>query len=980
MMEIKNEKQHATETQTKKHNNTTPTTLIKGKGVTTRTGHKENNTAKTNNDNNNATTTTNDNTNNTPTTTTNAPSNNATTTNTNPKNTTTTTKQTTKTNTATTANDTTTTKTTTTTNNKNNTKTTNNNAATTAKNNSNNNNDNNTTKTVNNNTASNTTTKDTTAGKTQNNNAATATNNTTNNATTADNNTNTNNNAATADNNTTNNATKADNNTNNNAKKADKNTTRNNAATATNTTNNATKADNNTSTNATTANENTNNAATADNTNTNATTANKSTIKNNTETTANTTNSNATATSSIPTYAAVTRSTQAMHDQIRRSNVITRSKHKTDDRITQLIEPPTTPETSEPTPPTQPDTWKKLQSIPHKPIPSSTKFASGVDWSNEDLEIALRCIEHETDVPYVNPLFLPTATTTPIRAIKWLKTAHRTHQLLIPLWVRHHWLLCYLTEDNIDFIDSAEGVLKQSEMGDIAAFITSELDGHKRKVRMMATPQQPRQSNECGLHVVLNSILASQGYFMPKNIGHNNRTISYDPILPTVEHFTDKDITLPQLLKKIIHQLVITNIPLITHEDVRKKLDNLADRHCKHFKVGWIGHNDGDPMFLEWTGTLVKKERRSWRVNYEENEGSAIVPYKEIQYLFITPLLDDMLTDLNHLNTPAPFKAMPLDGALITCKEILQAFETCPKTTTIPEEMEWTLAKTTRSKHRLMLESFKEIPLHLQHLPVCQAVIKFLTIRKKQRNWMASTMLTKTASAQGALRLAPLYLEGAPSITMKNSLYWSMAMRSLQTSTIAEIPHQPKAAIQANIDPIINETTGVARVIELSWLAAGRVGDILKLECSDVALTNDATALNIRFRRGKTASKNQYVITVPAPSPQMLEWIRTQSETKKNLLFPSLQTAQITTRLRVEDKELESRSLRRGRLQQLSKAGAEDAELLLLSRHAGIPMLRRYLSFGVDSGENTRLVERTNRLLEKEEAIEEESDEDEQLL
>ena len=76
-----------------------------------------------------------------------------------------------------------------------------------------------------------------------------------------------------------------------------------------------------------------------------------------------------------------------------------------------------------------------------------------------------------------------------------------------------------------------------------------------------------------------------------------------------------------------------------------------------------------------------------------------------------------------------------------------------------------------------------------------------------------------------------------------------------------------------------------------------------------------------------------------------------------------METSKVTTRLRKEHKLLESRSLRRGRLQQLSKAGATDTELLFWSRHTGIPMLRRYLSFGTDSGENKNMVQRTNELM-----------------
>ena len=109
-----------------------------------------------------------------------------------------------------------------------------------------------------------------------------------------------------------------------------------------------------------------------------------------------------------------------------------------------------------------------------------------------------------------------------------------------------------------------------------------------------------------------------------------------------------------------------------------------------------------------------------------------------------------------------------------------------------------------------------------------------------------------------------------------------------------------------------------------------------------------------------------------------------------------MDTSKITKRLRLEHKLLESRSLRRGRLQQLSKAGATDTELLFWSRHAGIPMLRRYLSFGTDSGENKNIVKRTQELMkaskeetrnqeeetsqETEEMEEEETEEEEENL
>jgi hypothetical protein len=550
--------------------------------------------------------------------------------------------------------------------------------------------------------------------------------------------------------------------------------------------------------------------------------------------------------------------------------------------------------------------------------------------------------------------------------------------------------LAVVTQKHIDFMDSAAGIVKAMEMQDIGAFISEELDNQHRKVRVMAVPQQPPHSNECGLHVALNAVLAAHNFVQVKRPLHQQRVVSYDSLMTYVGMYVEGSIPTSRLLKAIWGQLAINAIPLMTHEDVREQLDAFAARDIRNFKVGWIGYPDSGPTMLEWSGTLRKKERRSWRVAFAENEGTSLVPYKELAYLYLEPdtheLYDDLTGDQQeksgayekYLNCGTPFKVSPLDGDNTTYEELKTSFKEL-KDQEWPMEMEFSLAKTTRKKHRQMLRHIlEEIPQRLHRLPITQAVMKWLAIQQQQRGWRNSTTLTKAATAQGALRLAPLYFQNAPTIIIKGSLYWNLAMRHLQTAVTAELPNQPKAASQSQVDPIVKQTTPVSRVIEIAWLAAGRVGDVLQLETVDLAMTNEHKAMNIRFRRGKTASKNQYVITVPSPSGAMIAYLEEAQQTGRRFLFPSITTTEVTAALRTQDPLLESRSLRRGRLQQLSKAGAEDAELLLLSRHSSTAMLRRYLSFGEDSGENQRLVTRTQQLLGPT-VTEEEEDEEKPL-
>lgn len=398
---------------------------------------------------------------------------------------------------------------------------------------------------------------------------------------------------------------------------------------------------------------------TRNNNNTNATTAIKSTTSNTkTEDTCNkqavkgkgiSTRAQHTASTTIPTitteqptptptpeststpqqhdtsYAAVLRSTDAMV----RKRMTTRTRHLEDERVAQLNEPPfpskqdEAPMNDNEASTSSKERWERICQIPHKPIPSSKKFASGADWSNLDLEYFFTTLKRDTGITFVDPLSLPTATTN--RATTWLREASTGDSMFIPLWVRHHWLLAFLTETSIMICDSAEGVIKQSEIKDVAAFISQELDGKSRKVVPMATPQQPPQSNECGLHVALNATLLAHSYLAPKRVAHKTRVISYDKALTkVVEMYTESVTSLKTLTDNLLKEISTTDTPLLTHDDVRSKLDEMAAKDCKNFKIGWIAYPaDAKPTYLEWNGTLIKKERRSWRASFMENESSA---------------------------------------------------------------------------------------------------------------------------------------------------------------------------------------------------------------------------------------------------------------------------------------------------------------------------------------------------------------------
>ena len=75
--------------------------------------------------------------------------------------------------------------------------------------------------------------------------------------------------------------------------------------------------------------------------------------------------------------------------------------------------------------------------------------------------------------------------------------------------------------------------------------------------------------------------------------------------------YTENTTSLQALTDNLLKHIATTDTPLLTHDDVRDKLDDLAARDCTNFKIGWIAYpTDSKPTYLEWNGTLLKKRTK----------------------------------------------------------------------------------------------------------------------------------------------------------------------------------------------------------------------------------------------------------------------------------------------------------------------------------------------------------------------------------
>jgi len=279
------------------------------------------------------------------------------------------------------------------------------------------------------------------------------------------------------------------------------------------------------------------------------------------------------------------------------------------------------------------------------------------------------------------------------------------------------------------------------------------------------------------------------------------------------------------------------------------------------------------------------------------------------------------------------------------------------------------LAASTAQAHKRILRQLQALPKALQDLPLDKALTNHFSAQKNAKKLKWSTLVTKMATAHGALRLLPVYTTNKSSVMMKDSVIWMQAMKGAAKECKQEVPNQAAAANWDMVTSAMDKEPMQIRKLALllTWLTCGRGGDVLKLEPNCVEVQE--TGLMVHFRRGKTVkTRGAYSIFTPMPpdlyKDMFVKHLEACMKEKKRWLFEGVQGSHIKEALRRANPKLEQRSLRRGAIQTLAATNLSDEELLKYSGHTNVQMLRRYLNFGKLSGEGKRLQAQGQALLQ----------------
>ncbi len=590
------------------------------------------------------------------------------------------------------------------------------------------------------------------------------------------------------------------------------------------------------------------------------------------------------------------------------------------------------------------------------PLPDSETWTAKGEWSNVDIDSVVAMWKSvDPSVTVLPAKFIVDAQKNPYMATDLIQEAQRGSTggiIQFVLWIRHHWVIATIRDDAFEFCDSAPGIVQDNDIRSIADFIGLALN-KSLQIITMRTPCQPKHSVECGAHSVVNLMMSHANYFWPREAADKTiNRVSYHELHDTLQLFTEGELRLDYVKTRILQVIGEARCPLLTHSRLLAIADNWTHGNIK---LRWMGAT----KVQTWVGSLIKRKTTHWQIKFEEDDGVGILPNKNVCYLTAEPTLEPEIEDLRHthgdllcLNFEPPPSTARVEGDSMKMSKLKELLQGDPKVPSNELFMK-AYAPTTRKHQRQILTWLKGAPNSLNNLPCSIGIPQLIMTTKQQRRWRCSTTLTKMASIQGTLKILPFYHPTAPSIILGTSMHWRTAMRGAQIAANGEAPHQAKPATSEEIYKtldLVKEDVQLHAAIEIAWLTAGRIGDIIILQPEHICEVREDVMM-VKFMTGKTARNGHYSIAIPMPGERTKQYLLT---CRTPSLFPTVRQDGIKDSLRRIDTRLECRSIRRGRLQELSRGGMSDSGLLHISRHAEIAMLRRYLDFGLSSGENIK--------------------------
>eukprot|EP00744_Colponema_vietnamica_P009893 GILI01014031.1.p1 GENE.GILI01014031.1~~GILI01014031.1.p1 ORF type:complete len:765 (-),score=51.82 GILI01014031.1:78-2372(-) len=218
--------------------------------------------------------------------------------------------------------------------------------------------------------------------------------------------------------------------------------------------------------------------------------------------------------------------------------------------------------------------------------------------------------------------------------------------LVIPFNSSYHWI-CVLVKKGVMFVaDSAPSPATVNDLNTLHALLQKVFN---RKVTRENIPvaRQPYGSNECGVHLILNSLIMVRGPMR----GAKTCTVSYGvlrEILKRVAEGKLNGMVLPSCAYYVAALQKVELCAQITRDEILQLVDTMSGQGHKIFvSTGW---RDGE--LVSQKATIIERARSRWAA-LDRNGNRIAIPGATISYIGILDVETDEYIAAN-FHAPAP--------------------------------------------------------------------------------------------------------------------------------------------------------------------------------------------------------------------------------------------------------------------------------------------------------------------------------------
>jgi integrase len=284
----------------------------------------------------------------------------------------------------------------------------------------------------------------------------------------------------------------------------------------------------------------------------------------------------------------------------------------------------------------------------------------------------------------------------------------------------------------------------------------------------------------------------------------------------------------------------------------------------------------------------------------------------------------------------------------------------CCRPITVQDAQAFALAPTTRATFSKIATEVTTLAAQHKLPPWSRDCLQRYFQSFLDKGWKLSSVLSR-------VRMTAMLTSRYTNYDLNSEPWFKDLTQGLQRLASLDAPKQASPLTFPHLQELLSSLIRqhnwqMAAFLSLTWLTAGRLGEILGLPRQNLRIHDEPMSVKLSISKGVFGAQEK--ILHPGPLTEILKkWFHDAHQAQTCSRLFSLTRQQVVNTLRSFDPLLSGHSLRRGALQHADRKGVDSTDLQTLSGHKSTSVLQRYLGRAASS--RRQAMTRTGRALQQ---------------